>query len=516
MLRGLFAILTPDYLHRCLHLLSRNTWFPLKYDGALVGNAEFHVSWSISTEFMLYLMFAVVVLAIRQYMHRGWRAGAVAVGALAGMYISACVAAALSPTLFGQLVEMVGRRPDFTAEDWYRWFFFLSPYFRIVDFFLGSIAAIAILRYQAALAANKRWLRPLAALSVLAAAALFIGDNRYRIFAPLGEAGAPVVQLVSATLFAILMVNGADNSRINHVLASKPFVTLGEISYSLYLFHYLLPRFGVYRSGLVYSGPLLVRTLINAGATLSYSLIFAYGMHALVEVPAQRALRRLIAPRRFVAGPPSSRVAVNGGGGTSAATASDARLPERWTLVTLLGVLAAATGIAVIVHLLAPVPFSIGPRATPPPAEASAPSHPAGVALPLAEGEAEGTAVAAVPASRPPRTIRLMPCARPKATASTASIFWASPPFPTSSTSSASMFAPARACSCASSFWEAAGSHYGRADFNFQTGEIKSADEAAVATITASRLSGSSFPSACGWRMQKGRSPSGFSPPATA
>src|SRR5208282_2111479 len=136
--------------------------------------------------------------------------------------------------------------------------------------------------------------------------------------------------------------------------------------------------------------------------TLSYSLIFAYGMHALVEVPAQRALRRLIAPRRSVAGRPSFGVAVNGADGTSAATASDARLPERRALVTLLGVLAAATGIAVIVHLLAPVPFSIGPRATPPPAEASAPSLPAGVALPLADGEAEGAAVAAVPALETP------------------------------------------------------------------------------------------------------------------
>ena len=500
MLHSMFAILTPDYLHwLLLHLLFAQSWFPLKYDGALVGNAEFHVSWSISTEFMLYLMFAVVVLAIRQCMHRGWRAGAVAVGALAGMYISACVAAALSPTLFGQLVEMVGRRPDFTAEDWYRWFFFLSPYFRIVDFFLGSIAAIAILRYQAALAANKRWLRPLAALSVLAAAALFIGDNRYRIFAPLGEAGAPVVQLVSATLFAILMVNGADDSRINHVLASKPFVTLGEISYSLYLFHYLLPRFGVYRSGLVYSGPLLVRTLINAGATLSYSLIFAYGMHALVEVPAQRALRRLIAPRRSVAGPPSSRVAVDGGGGTSAATASDARLPERWTLVTLLGVLAAATGIAVIVHLLAPVPFSIGPRATPPPAEASAPSHPAGVALPLAEGEAEGAAVAAVPALETPahnpayalretqgdrfHRINILGVATIPDKLNVISVY----------------VRPGARVLLRIELLGSSQSHYGRADFNFQTGEIKSADEAAVATITA--LEGNWFLVSFGMRM---------------
>ena len=468
-LRSLSAILAPDYLNwLLLHLLFAQSWLPLKYDGELVGNAGlFNVSWSISTEFMLYLMFAAVVLAIRQFLSRGLRGGALAVAVLAGLYLSACIAVALSPALFGRLVEFVGGRPDFTGEDWYRWFFYLSPYFRIVDFFFGSLAAIAILRYRAVLVASRRWLRPLAALSVLAAAALFVGINRYALAAPLEESGPPVVQLVFAMLFAVLMANGADPSRMNRFLAAKPLVTLGEISYSLYLFHYLLPRFGEYHTGAEFSWPLFVRTLINFGATLAYSLIFAYGMHALVEVRAQRALRRLIAPD------------------PSAAPLGDARQPERRAHAVLLGLLAAAAGIAVVLLHLPPAPSSMALLAAPGPGEAAGPPPPSGVALPLATGEAEGVVVAAAPALE-------TPAREPSyALRETAGDGFHRINIPAVATFLARLnvislyVRPGARTRLRLELLGIGRMHYGRADFDLSSGRVKQVDEAAAATITA-------------------------------
>jgi peptidoglycan/LPS O-acetylase OafA/YrhL len=49
------------------HLLLWQSWLPVKYDGALVSDDLFHVSWSLSTECGLYLLFglgAIIVAAL--------------------------------------------------------------------------------------------------------------------------------------------------------------------------------------------------------------------------------------------------------------------------------------------------------------------------------------------------------------------------------------------------------------------------------------------------------------------
>jgi peptidoglycan/LPS O-acetylase OafA/YrhL len=69
---------------------------------------------------------------------------------------------------------------------------------------------------------------------------------------------------------------------------------VGEISYSLYLFHPLSPRFGAAFTGSSFSWTLFPYFLIAFALTSFCALIFAFGMYRLVEMPAQRALRGLL------------------------------------------------------------------------------------------------------------------------------------------------------------------------------------------------------------------------------
>ena len=74
-------------LWTAVHLLSAQSWLPFKLNGALPDGSFFHVSWSISTEFMLYFMFALfmVLLAV---VTRSWGAmGATVLFGLLGLYI---------------------------------------------------------------------------------------------------------------------------------------------------------------------------------------------------------------------------------------------------------------------------------------------------------------------------------------------------------------------------------------------------------------------------------------------
>ena len=70
-----------------MHLVSAQSWLPFKLNGAMPDANFFHVSWSISTEFMLYFMFALfmVLLAV---VTRFWGAiGATVLFGLLGLYV---------------------------------------------------------------------------------------------------------------------------------------------------------------------------------------------------------------------------------------------------------------------------------------------------------------------------------------------------------------------------------------------------------------------------------------------
>lgn len=294
-----------------LHLVNAETWMPTKWNGALPIDNVFHISWSISTEFMLYFMFAAVVILGSQAGRLAGASGRLAVMLIAACYVVFVLALVYSRSFFDEFfASLYVPFEPLTVSESRRWFFYLSPYFRILEFGMGCYAALLVMNCQVTMSRHRTKFRLLAALAVVLLLLLhgrvfFFGlfaDDLKPIevfFANLDSAQwrEPAFELLTAFLFSIIMANGNDASRLNAILCSSVLVFLGEISYSLYLFHPLAPRFGYIVPGSSFSWDLVPAHLMNLLISCFFAIVLAYGMYKLVEMPAQRMLRLLFRKR---------------------------------------------------------------------------------------------------------------------------------------------------------------------------------------------------------------------------
>jgi peptidoglycan/LPS O-acetylase OafA/YrhL len=247
---------------------------------------------------MLYFMFALfmVLLAV---VTRSWGAiGATVLFGLLGLYFILLIELAATEPLFAAFVRNLQPVLDLPSPfeplneaEWKRWFFYLSPYFRVVEFALGIAAALLVMKCRVVLTQYRRVFRLLATVGGLG---LFVW---YMI--PLTLAGnlqpARLYQyFMPALFFALILANcDDDESRINQLLSSSPLIFIGEISYSLYLFHPLSPRIGIAWPEKAFEVDLLPVLALNMVVTGGCAVVFAFGMYKLVEMPAQWKLRSL-------------------------------------------------------------------------------------------------------------------------------------------------------------------------------------------------------------------------------
>jgi peptidoglycan/LPS O-acetylase OafA/YrhL len=268
-----------------LHLLSVETWLPAQVNGGLPVNGTFSVSWSISTEFMLYGMFAAFMLTWSVF-------GRSKLGKLALLAAVVCYCAAMIvvwrafrtwPVL---PVDGHGLIEPMSRPAWDRWFFYQSPYFRIFNFALGALAALAVLRFSQRLDRHRNVLQAVAALSVAGLLGLYI-------LTLAGNYDSALLQLAEAGFFALIMLNGEGNSRINRALSSRMLVGLGTISYSLYLMHPFIPRLNVYATYEPFDWTMVPHFVVNFSLALILLLAFSFGCYRYIELPAQQALRKL-------------------------------------------------------------------------------------------------------------------------------------------------------------------------------------------------------------------------------
>jgi peptidoglycan/LPS O-acetylase OafA/YrhL len=285
-------------LWTAVHLVSAQSWLPFKLNGALPDSNMFHVSWSISTEFMLYFMFAIFMVLLAVLIRAWGTRGAAVLFGLLGLYIIALIHLATAYPSFAALVEILQAVVDLpspfeplTEADWQRWFFYLSPYFRVIEFTLGIAAALLVMKGRVVLIEHRRAFRLLATVGLLG---LFVW---YAIPLTLANDQQParVYQyVVPPACFALILANSNDDdSLINRLLSSTPLIFVGEISYSLYLFHPLSPRIGIAWPDRAFEVGLLPVLALNMAVTVGCAIVFAFGMYKLVEMPAQRQLRLL-------------------------------------------------------------------------------------------------------------------------------------------------------------------------------------------------------------------------------
>ncbi len=207
--------------------------------------------WSLGVEEQFYLVWPLVLLAIGQ----GWRTRA---------FIAWSAAAAVASFVLGDL--LFAWDPSFV--------YYLLPT-RAGELLVGALVSALLLGGRVDIAPERRaWIGLAGAVAI--GASLFLYDDA-TIF--------PGLRALLPTLgTAALLLAGSQphGGPVTRLLASKPFVAIGLISYSVYLWHW--PLMAIYRYGY---GELTVA----AQWTLPLlSLLCGAVSYALVEQPA-RALR---------------------------------------------------------------------------------------------------------------------------------------------------------------------------------------------------------------------------------
>ena len=209
-------------------------------------------TWSLAVEEQYYLVFPL-------FMMLWMRSGRNPLGALA--LVSAL---SLALSIWG-----VTRYPEMT-------FFLLPP--RIWELLAGSLLALGVLR---PLHGVGRELAGATGLALILASVLLFDEGT----------SFPGLNAVWPCLGAALLIH-SEGSTANRLLALRPFVFVGLISYSLYLWHWPVIVFARYEG-------LFFGTLPETVAIIAVCFVLAVVSWRLVEVPVKR--RRLLAdPRRLL------------------------------------------------------------------------------------------------------------------------------------------------------------------------------------------------------------------------
>ncbi|MGE3511167.1 MAG: acyltransferase family protein [Vicinamibacterales bacterium] len=274
------------------HLLGIQAWYPFTFEGRIVSNGPFHVSWSISTELFFYLVYPAIFFAIVRLRSVGW----VRVAWVAFVVIAMLGLPRLSQFLLPycqQFETRHGLQPADAGNTVWMWLVYVSPYFRLPEFILGALTAEIFMRSR-----NEGRRRSpvvgdtLVALAVTSIVALVFARHS------LPHSGGLFVLsksfLLAPPIAFLLFAIASYPSRASRALAAPSLVWLGEISYSLYLLHPLVPRMiDIPLNAYPLDFPalaLLVTNWLIAGTLL---LALSFGTYRLVEVPGRRAIRRL-------------------------------------------------------------------------------------------------------------------------------------------------------------------------------------------------------------------------------
>lgn len=222
-----------------------------------------HPSWSLSVEFFFYALFPFLFAS---------RTGSLLV--LLGVGYAYHLALALA---WGKLNPLV-------TEQW-QYLAYVFPPARLVDFVSGIL--IYRLRKHQTLSAG------LATSLQIASLACLLGQ--------IGVANKVSMVLRSDIFYLPVMTFlvyafSFENGWLGRRLAIRPIVYLGEVSFSLYMVHQLVIRYGEYLMAKLTVPDTLLSGLVFSGIVVVVSLILSVLLYERVELPAKSWLgRRLYA-----------------------------------------------------------------------------------------------------------------------------------------------------------------------------------------------------------------------------
>jgi len=293
---------TPEALTYVVdHLLLLQSWWPAKYDGQLVTGDLFSLSWSLSTEWALYLLFGLgAVLTARWHLH--WVAKAVFFFALLSLL----------------LVELWedGRThlapAGWSGDDWKSWLFHISPLGVVMLFALG------VASYRASLGLSDKAKRVASNAGALVLVGLYLALIVDLLRWSYGAA------LCIGLALALFMAGASARSLPNWLLSRSGIVYAGTVSYSLYLFHpFVAPIFQAGAFTQIDSW-----WVVNFATAVAVALMLATGIYAVVEEPGRRILRNA-ADRLLRIGRPAASTAARASEGSISSSSSIERTAPR-------------------------------------------------------------------------------------------------------------------------------------------------------------------------------------------
>jgi peptidoglycan/LPS O-acetylase OafA/YrhL len=274
-----------------MHLLLWQSWLPERYLGQGASSDPFHVSWSISTECGLYLLFGLAAITVT--MLPTWRnKAAIVAGSLSAIVLAMLLAA----WLFRQDLKPA----DYTDPQWSSWLFYLSPWGISVQFGLGVLAYRLM---EAGLSAGIDLGASYAGAACLIVVYLLCATGGITSQVPQG--------LASAIGTALLMAGARSPSLVNRLLSRPAILYVGTVSYSLYLFHFVVPQIAFNGNFATFDLTTAAYWAANFLFSVAMAIMLATGIFRLVEEPGRRIVRRaadkLLGVQREVISPLQAR-----------------------------------------------------------------------------------------------------------------------------------------------------------------------------------------------------------------
>ncbi|MFI5771188.1 acyltransferase family protein [Streptomyces sp. NPDC051658] len=245
-------------------------WIPyLEPHGGFTGSNA--VSWSLGCEMAFYLAFPWLIRLIGSIRpSRLW------------LWVAVVVTASTAVPFISQLLPAQPFTSwDPTSSEWQSWFAYLFPLPRMLEFVLGILMARIVI--------TGKWIR----LGMTPAFLLTITCVVVQSYLP-GVFHLRAGPTALAVAFAIAASASADIRGARTPFSGRIMVWLGEISYALYMVHYLVVQYGpvdaLHATGEVTAS--LSTRLINILLTVVISISLAAALYMLVERPAVRRFSR--------------------------------------------------------------------------------------------------------------------------------------------------------------------------------------------------------------------------------
>lgn len=199
------------------------------------------LTWSISTEWFSYCSYPVIAYCLVR-LTRTVTTLAVTIGYVALTYYLISLSISTWPSLNAWGISHFGPIADVAIfqDSFIRWVFYFSPYARMTEFLLGCLACHLFIKMQAL--AIKRWERifgqTLEVLAIVGAFLLYWG-----MFVRKPALIGPPLNLVfglSPMMATITFCSARYQTPITRFLGLPLFTLGGEISYAIYLTHFLV------------------------------------------------------------------------------------------------------------------------------------------------------------------------------------------------------------------------------------------------------------------------------------